>query len=29
VREALQWPIEWLQTRGVAVQKGVQISVRA
>jgi hypothetical protein len=29
MREALQWPIEWLQTRGVAVQKGVQISVRA
>jgi hypothetical protein len=28
VSEVLQWPIEWLQTRGMAVQKGVQISVR-
>jgi hypothetical protein len=28
VGEVLQWPIEWLQTRGVAAQKGVQISVR-
>jgi hypothetical protein len=28
VAEVLQWPIEWLQTRGVAQQKGVQISVR-
>jgi hypothetical protein len=28
VTEVLQWPIEWLQTRGVAIQKGAQISVR-
>ncbi|HWZ58524.1 MAG TPA: hypothetical protein VNW46_06050 [Gemmatimonadaceae bacterium] len=25
VSEVLQWPLEWLQTRGVAVQKGVQV----
>ena len=25
VTAVLQWPIEWLQTRGLAVQKGVQI----
>jgi hypothetical protein len=23
--ELLQWPLEWLQTRGVAVQKGMQV----
>jgi hypothetical protein len=26
VTELLQWPLEWLQTRGLAVQKGVQVS---
>jgi hypothetical protein len=28
VTEVLQWPLEWLQTRGLAVQKGVQINCR-
>jgi hypothetical protein len=28
VSEVLQWPLEWLQTRGLAVQKGVQIYCR-
>jgi len=28
VTEVLQWPLEWLQTRGLAVQKGVQIYCR-
>jgi hypothetical protein len=28
VSEVMQWPLEWLQTRGLAVQKGVQIYCR-
>jgi hypothetical protein len=27
VTELLQWPLEWLQTRGVAVPKGVQVNL--